>query len=351
MVGEVKDRWNTPGNSDIVWRARCPKAADLLVTLLLNASTDMAQEEKWLRGLEFQAPADRQRAMRRLWEESMSKSGARYDRLAVEAAMRSQEELKHSAFSERITQYLLQLKESPAQLKIIKRLKVEQMGPRLLELAGVWGPSSQGVQALGMAIQQGSGEAMLRELTSNPVTDRAKGLGKTLALCDGPEALRWMEQALVVGETDTQVKIDIALGLARTTEGQKRLLEMAKQQKLPGEAKALVGASMRQSKDAAIREGAGEMFPERKSSQSALPPVTELVKRRGDIGRGKAVFAGPGTCAQCHIVKQEGKNVGPDLSEIGSKLSRKRCTYPFSSRVPGSAITMKPIWPYRIPVK
>jgi putative heme-binding domain-containing protein len=47
------------------------------------------------------------------------------------------------------------------------------------------------------------------------------------------------------------------------------------------------------------------------------------VKRAGDAARGKELFAGVGTCAKCHKVKGEGKEVGPDLSEIGTKLSKE----------------------------
>jgi putative heme-binding domain-containing protein len=52
-----------------------------------------------------------------------------------------------------------------------------------------------------------------------------------------------------------------------------------------------------------------------------LPPITELVQRNGDAARGKEMYSTTGTCAKCHKVKGEGKEVGPDLSEIGSKLS------------------------------
>jgi putative heme-binding domain-containing protein len=54
-----------------------------------------------------------------------------------------------------------------------------------------------------------------------------------------------------------------------------------------------------------------------------LPPVSELVKRSGDVAAGKHVFNTIGTCAKCHKVRGEGKEVGPDLSEIGSKLSKE----------------------------
>ena len=54
-----------------------------------------------------------------------------------------------------------------------------------------------------------------------------------------------------------------------------------------------------------------------------LPAIAELVKRNGNAGNGQVVFAKTGTCAKCHVVNGEGKDVGPNLSEIGKKLSRE----------------------------
>ena len=44
---------------------------------------------------------------------------------------------------------------------------------------------------------------------------------------------------------------------------------------------------------------------------------------KGDIAAGKKLFEGVATCSNCHIINRIGKEVGPDLSEIGSKLSRE----------------------------
>src|SRR5262249_46468164 len=54
-----------------------------------------------------------------------------------------------------------------------------------------------------------------------------------------------------------------------------------------------------------------------------LPPISALVKLRGNPARGQVLFAKEGTCANCHIVNGAGKEVGPNLSEIGKKLSRE----------------------------
>ena len=72
-----------------------------------------------------------------------------------------------------------------------------------------------------------------------------------------------------------------------------------------------------------IRSEAAKLFPlPPPRGGEALPPIPELAKLRGDVARGREVFAKAGECAKCHRVGDEGKQVGPDLTEIGSKLSK-----------------------------
>jgi putative heme-binding domain-containing protein len=46
----------------------------------------------------------------------------------------------------------------------------------------------------------------------------------------------------------------------------------------------------------------------------------------GDAGSGRWFFANnsTGQCARCHAIRGQGGTVGPDLTEIGSKLSREQ---------------------------
>jgi putative heme-binding domain-containing protein len=84
----------------------------------------------------------------------------------------------------------------------------------------------------------------------------------------------------------------------------------------------LVEAAISASPWGDVRQAAAEVLPLPKARGGAsLPPVAELVKRKGDAKAGRAVFAGTGTCGKCHVVNGEGKSVGPDLSGIGAKLS------------------------------
>ncbi|HEY0984060.1 c-type cytochrome, partial [Schlesneria sp.] len=44
---------------------------------------------------------------------------------------------------------------------------------------------------------------------------------------------------------------------------------------------------------------------------------------KGNSGSGQKLFASTAKCNTCHVVHGQGKEVGPNLSEIGSKLSRQ----------------------------
>jgi putative heme-binding domain-containing protein len=43
----------------------------------------------------------------------------------------------------------------------------------------------------------------------------------------------------------------------------------------------------------------------------------------GDAANGRMVFFSTGTCHKCHVVDGMGREIGPNLTEIGSKLSRE----------------------------
>jgi putative heme-binding domain-containing protein len=121
-----------------------------------------------------------------------------------------------------------------------------------------------------------------------------------------------------------EAKTELAKSLANSDGGARMLLARAKAGSLPPGARLLVGARLRASGNAEIRSAAQELFPAPAgAAKQPLPPVSELISKSGDAQRGLEVFKLKGTCANCHIVNGSGKNVGPDLSEIGGKLSRE----------------------------
>lgn len=121
----------------------------------------------------------------------------------------------------------------------------------------------------------------------------------------------------------TELRRQAASAIGVSNYGAQRLIALAKEKKIDAALIPAVSARLHASGSRNIREQAQKLFPLPPSKDAKpLPPISELVGRRGSVDRGKKVFETTGTCAKCHIVNKKGKDVGPDLSEIGSKLSR-----------------------------
>ena len=88
--------------------------------------------------------------------------------------------------------------------------------------------------------------------------------------------------------------------------------------------KPAIIAALHNSRHEQIRSEINRLHPiPSTKDNSPLPSSFALTKEQGSPERGLAVFTGVGTCAKCHQVNGKYTNVGPDLSEIGSKLSRQ----------------------------
>ena len=84
-----------------------------------------------------------------------------------------------------------------------------------------------------------------------------------------------------------------------------------------------IAATLHSSQWPEFRKFAQERFPiSAAKGGKTVPSISKLIGMRGDAKRGKRLFEKEGTCAKCHVVGGEGIEIGPNLTEIGSKLSR-----------------------------
>jgi putative membrane-bound dehydrogenase-like protein len=327
---------------DIVWRSRSKMAAPVIAQVLEMPSLPSDEVDRFFRALDFQDEESRVKALRSLVEMATVASSTtvnqkrlvatdsnttspQRDRIVAESALRLGDIDVNTdpRLAAAVRRYVATLGDDPKQLKIIKQSKIMGMTHRLLELATIWGQSTQAVQSLDIALEQGVGPELEKKLTASNASSNEISFAKLLGLSKRGDAKSILRRVLVDPTTISQVRMDAAIGLADSVAGQKFLIELAKSGKLPAEAKLLIGPVLRASQDESVKSAANELFPAMKTSKANLPPVTELAKRTGDLTQGKMLFDGVATCGQCHMVGSQGKNVGPALTEIGDKLSRE----------------------------
>ena len=256
--------------------------------------------------------------------EDSTSDQSRRDRIVVEALMRLDDVDVNAdpKLSQAVRRYLNQLNNDPSQLKIIQKLKIGGLSDKLVDLAVSWGANTQSVQAMDLAIDQGSLPSLTKALMAKVPDERSLAIAKVLTLSNRKDVHEALRSLIENADVSKVIKVDAAVGLARSKAMHGKLIEFAKSNQLPADAMTLIGATLRNSEDAAIKSAANELFPALKTSQTQLPPLEILIKKNGNPANGKALYNGVATCSQCHMVGTEGKNVGPGLTEIGSKLSK-----------------------------
>ena len=123
-------------------------------------------------------------------------------------------------------------------------------------------------------------------------------------------------------EKREDVRRSIVEALALSGEGGRAILKWNSENKLPESVKTTAALALSRSTDGGIRDQAGRELPLPAAMGLAnFPPLPELMKMKGDAKRGAMMFMQAG-CVACHQIEGQFINFGPDLSEIGSKLSR-----------------------------
>lgn len=112
--------------------------------------------------------------------------------------------------------------------------------------------------------------------------------------------------------------------LARTEQGARHLLDLEKSGKLPADSRLTAASELNLAPWPEVKKEALEVLPlPQTKTAEPLPPISELVKRSGDVARGRVVFeSDTAACSYCHVVNGRGTDVGPQLSEIGTKLGK-----------------------------
>ncbi len=319
---------DSPAARDIAWRARCAQSALAVAGFILNPSVNANEVPRFFRSLDFQAPADRQSAIETLLSR-VGKSGLdepRRDQIVVECLSRTvgdDVKLKPDQ-KEAVDRYLSRCTNRSEKLKLIRQLKLPNANELLLAMIVEAEPDTQSVAATEMLLRRNSANKLVALMSNKDRLSEAERVGTVVGMCKLDASQKAIDEMLTGKEIADEAKVAICRALAGSDAGARWLLARTKDGKLPAAARLIVGSRLRSSGNPDIRQQANELFPApRSAAKDPLPPINELVQRKGNVDAGREVFKAKGTCANCHVVAGAGKVIGPDLSEIGGKLSRE----------------------------
>jgi len=222
-----------------------------------------------------------------------------------------------------LLRHLETLRGSEQYLEIAEKFQLRETKDELFRLMVEQSDGALGVKAAGLLVKFNERE-LLAKAMADPDSAKAAKVVTAVGLLADAKTNELLAPLITNAPRPLAVRSAAAAGLGRNAPGQKLLLAIVEQGKLPEDLKFAAANSLLSSADEAIRAAASKHLSlPAGAGGKPLPPIAELVERSGDAARGKELFATTGTCAKCHRVRGEGKEVGPDLSEIGSKLSKE----------------------------
>lgn len=222
-----------------------------------------------------------------------------------------------------LLRYLATQRGTPKFLEIVEKFQLREAQDELLQQALEHADGTFGVEAARLLVKFDALELFKQPLTDPDETRGLKALS-VLRLLGDAQTNSLVEPLLADSEKSVAIRSAAVAVLGSNRAGEQHLLGLVEAGKLPAELKFAAANVLLSSADAAVKTRASKHLTLPATADSKpLPPLAELVKQTGDSQRGKVVFAQVGTCAKCHKVNGEGKEVGPDLSEIGSKLSKE----------------------------
>jgi putative membrane-bound dehydrogenase-like protein len=320
---QVGDPTASPAGRDIVWRSRATQTVGYLERILSQPIPSDERPDRYVRAFDFQPESEEKEAtLRNLATLAPRGDIERHNFIVAESLLRSRKLHSNSPELATVRRVIKQLVGKPQFVPLAQRYGIEEYLPDVLQTAIDFPNDTIGITALSAILESGHRDAVedaLNTRRGEEAVRLVRAVGNSLR-GDTQELLA----AVILAETTSHAARQEAVrALARTGDGVLRLVKLARAGQFPEQYKSEAGLAIARTLNVGSRNAAEAYFPlPAGKNDEAVPQMTELLTYVGDPAEGKRVFSNA-TCVTCHKINNVGTEFGPDLSEIGGKLSKR----------------------------
>ena len=319
---KVGDDWNTPGGRDIVWRARTDAAIPMLAEIIQDPETSPDERPRYFRAFDFHPDASDQAkddALLSLLDGDREGQGemARLVLMHVENKdVEGEPRLKTA-----LDQALRANQGTLVFTDLVERFELQDQNEALLAMALEQPEEEAGVAAAKLLFEFEATDLVEKAIQSGEEEDALAAL--TVLGAVGDSTARALSTDVLMDTTQSIALREAALqSMARGWGGEDALLELVKSGRLPEALEPLAANRLFSAYREGVKEEAAKYLDRpAPANDTELPPIAEMVTRRGDPAQGEVVYNQ--LCSTCHVVNGEGIDFGPALSEIGDKLPKE----------------------------
>ena len=314
-VTKVGKDWNKPANRDIIWRSRSKSAMPMLASLIKDANEK--EMLRYFRAFDFHKDPSKQRVLTGLITSSND------EKLVYALKHVDAENFKMTpAVRTKLNSVLDKSKGQLEFVELIALYNLENKAPELLEVALQYPDSASGREASRVLLDWGRQDLLEKVLASRKKDETIAIIKSMRAHIHDRKTMDFMERIFLDTTRDVEARTLAVRAFAGPWQSENRLLELAKNNKIPKDLHVAAGGVFQAAWRGDVRQQGAEYIKLPGSKEGGeLPSVSVLVESKGNANKGKEVFKN--VCSNCHQVNNEGTNFGPDLSEIGDKLSKE----------------------------
>ena len=308
--------WNTTAGRNLIWRARTALALPYLAKILSDPAKNPKDQLKFFRAFDFIPDKAKQGVLFGLLEGHHPQQN-----LIDEYVLLLVKEVKPPASPKLktiIDSGLAAAKGSREYVEILRKFQIRDKNQELLSLATDARDLDLQSEALKVLLSNG-GQPLVDQVLARK-DESSRRLIKSLGDIESRNTKSILASLLGNGQFGFTWRKDALYALANDWTGEDMLLDMAKNTRIPPDLRDSAGVILLNASRDSIRRTAAVYFKTgARAASNQIGPIEKLAHLTGDAIAGKAVFSA--YCASCHQVNGSGINFGPNLSEIGAKLS------------------------------
>jgi putative membrane-bound dehydrogenase-like protein len=306
--------FGSKSSKDIIWRSRSPIAMGFLKEYIISTS-DVKSTEHFFRAFDFHNSPLKNSVLSQLLElprDDKNKIAAlalrQMDADVVKMTPQIQQALENA---------LTETKGTIAFINLIDKFKLISKKSELLEVAINEKGSEIGLAATDLLLRFNAIETLTKGFQQND--SLVSGLLQSVKGKGHPEIVKLTQTLVVDSSRSLSLRQQAVQTLGSSWPGETALLEMVKG-KFPKELKEVAGSVLFNVYRSSIQREAEKYLKRPSVGGANLPSIKELVASSGNVENGKVVFTT--YCTSCHKVNNDGVKFGPELTQIGSKLSK-----------------------------
>ncbi|MEX0728957.1 MAG: PVC-type heme-binding CxxCH protein, partial [Planctomycetaceae bacterium] len=323
---KVGHHWEDPANRDVVWRSRGEQTPKLIAEILAKPEWTANDLPRYLRAFDFLSGPEKDAILTDLAFKKSAGDAGRQIFIAAEALARVPgfDIAAKPDFSPSLDRVLDQLIGTPQFVSLVEKFKVRDRYEQLLGLAQAHPDETFGVEAIRALLNLDQTDLINRGLTteSDKEPERPIYTARVLGNATDNRANKLLLPVIADANHSAELRREAVRSLGKTKSGAEQLLKLVRADEWDDQLAGAAAAALHAASWPEVKTEGVKLFPLPPTrNNEPLPSMDELVKRGGDAQEGKVAFNTVATCSKCHVVNNIGKEVGPNLTEIGSKLS------------------------------